>query len=196
MTVSLKDLKITLAADGGKSVYQKLRRLQGFLDDANSLADAALTPSLSQVLSLVDIGGKRAGSVIQAEAKPSGTLAAELDNLVEAMANGYGREIKESGRGKTTGDPLDRLDAATDAAETMRDRIVYLLAWSLAMACEGNVKKVRQTVAPLDLADHLVEALVNPEAEQAEEPEAVADPEPVNLKKINNIPAKPEKVTA
>jgi hypothetical protein len=191
MAASVKNLEITLAADGGHSVYQTIRQIQTFLDDTDTLAEAV--PSLSRVLSPVFIGGKRAVAAILAETGPGEELAEELDDLIEAMASGYGREVRKPARGKAAVDPLTRLDAVLAKAEQMRESVVYLLASVLDTAFAGEAKKAKTALTNLDLPGRLVEELLaTPVADEPQEEDApVAETAgPVSLKKINNVPAK------
>lgn len=193
MAASVKNLEITLAADGGNSVYQTIRQVQSFLDDTDLLAEAV--PSLSRILSVVNIGGKRAVAVILAETEPAPTLAVELDDLIEAMASGFGREVRKPARGKAAQDPITRLDAVVEKAEQMRESVVYLLASTLDMATGGDAKKAKAALSVLDLPGRLVdELLATPVADEPEMPEPVSEPGTIDLKKINNV--KPVKVTA
>lgn len=193
MAASVKNLEFSLATDGGKSVYQTIRQVQGFLDDTDLLAEAV--PSLSRLLSVVTIGGKRAVAVILAETEPAPTLAEELDDLIEAMATGYGREVKKPARGKAAVDPITRLDSVTEKAEQMRESVVYLLASTLDMATGGDAKKAKAALTVLDLPSRLVDELLDtPVTNEAETGEPSTEPEQISLKKINNV--KPVKVTA
>lgn len=196
MTASVKNLEITLAADGGHSVYQTIRQTQAFLDDTDTLAEAV--PSLSRVLSLVNIGGKRAVAVILAETAPGEELSVELDDLIEAMASGYGREVRKPARGKAAVDPITRLDAVAAKAEQMWDSVVFLLASVLDRAFNGDAKKVKAALTNLDLPDRLISALLDtPVADEPESTEQpVTDSDVIDLKKINHVPVKGVKVTA
>ncbi|MBS2550496.1 hypothetical protein KGQ19_26855 [Catenulispora sp. NL8] len=192
MAASVKNLEITLAADGGTSVYQTIRQTQAFLDDTDLLAEAV--PSLSRLLSLVKIGDKRAVAAILAETEPGPALAEELDDLIEAMASGYGREVKKPARGKAAVDPLTRLDVVVERAEQMRESVVYLLASALDTATGGDAKKAKTALTNLDLPERLISALLDtPVADEPETAEPVAE---FDLKKINNLPVKGVKVTA
>ena len=193
MAASVKNMEITLATDGGNSIYQTIRQVQSYLDDTDLLAEAV--PSLSRVLSVVNIGGKRAVAVILAETEPAPTLAVELDDLIEAMASGYGREVRKPARGKAAVDPITRLDTVAEKAEQMRDAVVYLLASTLDMATGGDAKKAKAALTVLDLPARLVEELLaTPVADEPETTDPVAELDQISLKKINNV--KPAKVTA
>jgi len=193
MAASVKNLEITLATDGGNSVYQTIRQVQSYLDDTDLLAEAV--PSLSRILSVVNIGGKRAVAVILAETEPAPTLAVELDDLIESMASGYGREVRKPARGKAAVDPVTRLDTVAEKAEQMRDAVVYLLASTLDMATGGDAKKAKAALTVLDLPARLVEELLaTPVADEPETTDPVAEPDQISLKKINNV--NPAKVTA
>ena len=193
MAASVKNLEITLATDGGNSVYQTIRQVQSYLDDTDLLAEAV--PSLSRILSVVNIGGKRAVAVILAETEPAPTLAVELDDLIESMASGYGREVRKPARGKAAVDPTTRLDTVAEKAEQMRDAVVYLLASTLDMATGGDAKKAKAALTVLDLPARLVEELLaTPVADEPETTDPVAEPDQISLKKINNV--NPAKVTA
>jgi hypothetical protein len=193
MAASVKNLEITLAADGGNSVYQTIRQVQTFLDDTDRLAEAV--PSLSRVLSLVNIGGKRAVAVILAETAPGEDLAVELDDLIEAMASGYGREVRKPARGKAAVDPITRLDTVAEKAEHMWDSVVFLLASVLDKAFEGDAKKVKTALTNLDLPDHLISTLLaTPVTDEPETTDQVTTPDRIELKQINNV--KPVKASA
>ncbi|WP_194923182.1 hypothetical protein [Catenulispora pinisilvae] len=188
MAASVKNLEFSLATDGGNSVYQTIRQVQASLDDTDLLAEAV--PSLSRVLSVVNIGGKRAVAVILAETEPAPTLAEELDDLIEAMATGFGREVKKPARGKAAVDPITRLDAVAERAEQMRESVVYLLASTLDMATGGDAKKAKAALTVLDLPGRLVEALLDtPVTDEPETGEPSTDPDQISLKKINNVKA-------
>jgi len=193
MAASVKNLEFSLATDGGNSVYQTIRQVQSHLDDTDLLAEAV--PSLSRVLSVVNIGGKRAVAVILAETEPAPTLAVELDDLIEAMASGYGREVRKPARGKAAVDPITRLDSVAEKAEQMRDAVVYLLASTLDMATGGDAKKAKAALTVLDLPSRLVEELLaTPVADEPKTGEPSTEPDQISVKKINNV--KPVKVTA
>jgi len=196
MAASVKNLEITLAADGGNSVYQTIRLVQALLDDTDRLAEAV--PSLSRVLSPVNIGGKRAVAAILAEAAPGEELAEELDDLIEAMASGYGREVRKPARGKAAVDPLTRLDTVQAKAEQMRESVVYLLASALDTATGSDAKKAKTALTNLDLPDHLIKELLGTPV--AGEPDAATEPltdtDIIGLKKINHTSVKDLKATA
>ena len=186
MATPVKNLEFSLATDGGNSVYQTIRQVQCFLDDTDLLAEAV--PSLSRLLSVVNIGGKRAVAVILAETEPAPTLAEELDDLIEAMATGYGREVKKPARGKAAVDPITRLDAVAEKAEQMRESVVYLLASTLDMATGGDAKKAKAALTVLDLPSRLVDELLDtPVANEPETGEPSTEPDQISLKKINNV---------
>ncbi|MBS2531941.1 hypothetical protein KGQ20_04075 [Catenulispora sp. NF23] len=196
MAASVKNLEITLVADGGLSSYQTIRRIQTLLDDTDSLAE--VVPSLSRVLSLVKIGDKRAVVAILAETEPGPDLAQELDDLVESAFNGYGREIRKPARGKAAVDPETRLESVAAKAEQMWESVTYLLATALDTVFKGESKKAVSTLTKLGLAARIVQELLDtPVAEESEEEDELVEEtsELVPLKRINHVAVKAEPAT-
>ena len=189
MTKSVKNLAITLDDDGLSSRYQEIRRVQGILEDTDSVAE--VVPSLSRVLGGVKIGDKRAVVAILAETEPGLDLAQELDDLVESAFTGYGREIRKAARGKAAVDPETRLETVADAAEQMWDTVTTLLAGALDVAFKGESKKAVSALTKLGLPARIVEELLNtpvadePEQDEDEEVEEISVSVP--LKRINNV---------
>lgn len=202
MAGSAKTLEITITADGGQGVYQTIRRTQSNIDQTDTLAEAA--QALARKLSGISINNQRAVVAILTAASDSEEQAAELEDLVEEMAAGYGRAVKKTGKpGKAPADPTARLDAVASAAEQTRDAVVLMLGSALALAYSGT-KAITTALGTISVPEVLVEALLAAPGQAApEETEPEPEPEPegadkVVLKQINNHGAKSktEPVTA
>lgn len=184
----------SLVADGeATGVWATARRAQGFLDDITELGEVVRVNT--RVLNSVRIEKVKATQAILAALEDSGDVATELEDLFEDMAAGWGRELKKPGKGKAPVDPSVRLDTVLSAAETMRDRGVYLLGNVLRTAFEGNAKQIKAALTSSEASAHLVEALlaVQETAVEVEDETPVAEPEASKLavmaKHINNVDA-------
>lgn len=204
MAGSAKTMEITIAADGGQGVYQTIRRAQSNIDQTDILAEAA--QALSRKLTGISINNQRAVVAILTVASDSEEQAAELEDLVEEMAAGYGRAVKKTGKTtKVPADPMTRLDAVAAASEQTRDAVVLMLGSALGLAYSGP-KQVTTALGNLGVPENLVEALLAAPgqaapAETEPEPEEEGEPEikdTVPLTRINNHAAKgkTEPVTA
>ena len=158
MAGSAKTLEITIAADGGQGVYQTIRRTQSSIDQTDTLAEAA--QALSRKLTGISINNQRAVVAILTAASDSEEQAAELEDLVEEMAAGYGRAVKRTGKtGKVPADPMARLDVVAAASEQTRDAVVLMLGSALGLAYSGP-KAITTALGNLGVPENLVEALL------------------------------------